>query len=133
MEVRKQFIIPVNKERREMVGNIILYFSTLSAAFQLKTPLPPYLPPAEQARRKLVDAVRQLDIVKNKEIKASKHLLYFAYVLLMSGVIKELEFLGRTLQEAFGVIGESAGLFEALFTNYDMHDEESGQPELEDR
>jgi hypothetical protein len=100
--VRKHFIIPVNKERREMVcvflfkrpalltlllkqvGNVILYFSTLSAAFQLKSPLPPYLPPAEQARQKLIDAVRQLDIVKNKEIKASKHLLYFAYVLLMS-------------------------------------------------
>jgi hypothetical protein len=100
--VRKHFIIPANKERREMVcvslmnrpalltfllkqvGNVILYFSTLSAAFQLKSPLPPYLPPAEQARQKLVDAVRQLDIVKNKEIKASKHLLFFAYVLLMS-------------------------------------------------
>ncbi|KAF8608644.1 hypothetical protein BDV93DRAFT_433325 [Ceratobasidium sp. AG-I] len=130
--VREHFIIPVNKERRDMVGNVILYFSTLSAAFQLKSPLPPYLPPAEQARQKLVDAVRQLDIVKNREIKASKHLLYFAYVLLMSGVIKELEFLGRVLQEAFGVIGESATLFEALFENHGAYDGEAGQPELED-
>ncbi|CAE6416781.1 unnamed protein product [Rhizoctonia solani] len=128
--VRRQFIIPVNKERRDMVGNVLLYFSTLSGAFQLKTPLPPYLPPAEQAREKLVDAVRELEIVKNKNIKASKHLLFFAYVILMSGVIKELEFLGRTLQEAFGVIGESSSLFEALFTNYDV-DEEEGRPEIE--
>ncbi|KAG8745217.1 hypothetical protein FRC10_008529 [Ceratobasidium sp. 414] len=146
--VRQHFIIPVNKQRREMVdtflseifsllkiipnqvGNVILYFSTLSAAFQLKTPLPPYLPPAEQARQKLVDAVRQLDIVKNKEIKASKHLLFFAYVLLMGGVIKELEHLGRTLQEAFGVIGESSSLFEALFID---QDEEVGRPEMDDR
>ncbi len=32
-----------------MVGNVILYFSVLSAAFKLKVPLPPYLPPAEQS------------------------------------------------------------------------------------
>ncbi|KAF8739889.1 Fusaric acid resistance protein family, partial [Rhizoctonia solani] len=130
--VRRQFIIPVNKERRDMVGNILLYFSTLSGAFQLKTPLPPYLPPAEQARKKLVDAVRQLEVVKNRDIKASKHLLFFAYVMLMGGVIKELEFLGSTLQEAFGVIGESSSLFEALFSNYDG-DWEEGRSEIEDR
>ncbi len=37
-----------------MVGNIILYFSTLASAFRLKAPLPPYLPPAEKARQQLV-------------------------------------------------------------------------------
>lgn len=37
-----------------MVGNVILYFSTLAAAFRLKSPLPPYLPPAETARQRLV-------------------------------------------------------------------------------
>ncbi|OBZ71051.1 Uncharacterized protein C26F1.08c [Grifola frondosa] len=43
--VRRDFILPVNKERREMVGNVILYFSTLAAAFRLKSPLPRiYLP-----------------------------------------------------------------------------------------
>jgi hypothetical protein len=52
--VRQDFIIPVNKERREMVGNIILSFSTLASAFRLKAPLPPYLPPAEKARQRLV-------------------------------------------------------------------------------
>jgi len=129
--VREHFIIPVNRQRRDMVGNVILYFSILSATFQLKTPLAPYLPPAEQARLKLVDAVRQLEIVKNREIKASKHLLFFAYVLLMGGVIKELEFLGRVLQEAFGVIGESASLFEALFDNLGAYDREAGQPEID--
>jgi hypothetical protein len=51
--VRQDFIIPVNKERREMVGNIILGFSTLASAFQLKAPLPPYLPPAEECRQRL--------------------------------------------------------------------------------
>ena len=52
--VRRDFIVPVNKERREMVGNIILYFSTLASAFRFKAPLPPYLPPAEKARQQLV-------------------------------------------------------------------------------
>ena len=52
--VRRDFIIPTNLQRREMVGNVILYFSVLASAFRLKSPLPPYLPPAEQARRRLV-------------------------------------------------------------------------------
>lgn len=37
-----------------MVGNVILYFSMLAAAFRLKSPLPPYLPPAEESRQRLV-------------------------------------------------------------------------------
>ena len=52
--MRRDFIVPVSKERRELVGNVILYFSTLSAAFRLKAPLPPYLPPAEKSRQELV-------------------------------------------------------------------------------
>jgi len=43
-----------------MVGNIILYFSTLASAFRLKAPLPPYLPPAEKARQQLVRIQRSL-------------------------------------------------------------------------
>jgi len=113
--VRQDFIMPVNKERHEMVGNIILYFSTLASAFRLKAPLPPYLPPAEKSRQRLVDAIRKLDVVKNREAKGSRQLLYFAYTLTMKGVIQELDFLGRTLQTAFGVIGETPAEFEALF------------------
>lgn len=41
-----------------MAGNIILYFSTLASAFRLKAPLPPYLPPAEKARERLVSCTR---------------------------------------------------------------------------
>lgn len=52
--VRQDFIVPVNSERREMVGNIILSFSTLAASFRLKAPLPPYLPPVEKSRLRLV-------------------------------------------------------------------------------
>ena len=38
-------------------------------------------------------------------------------MLLLEGVITELDFLGRTLQDAFGVVGGSEALdeFEALF------------------
>ncbi|KAI8985654.1 Fusaric acid resistance protein-like-domain-containing protein [Trametes punicea] len=113
--VRRDFIIPVNKERREMVGNVILYFSTLAAAFRLKSPLPPYLPPAENARQRLVDAIRRLEVVRSREVKGSRHLLFFAYALTMKAVIQELDYLGRTLQDAFGVIGQSREAFEALF------------------
>ncbi|KAK7692161.1 hypothetical protein QCA50_003780 [Cerrena zonata] len=96
--VRQEFIIPVNKERRDMVGNVILYFSTLAAAFRLKSPLPPYLPPAEEARQRLVDAIRQLDVAKNRDVKGSRHLLFFAYATTMKGVIHELDYLGRTVK-----------------------------------
>ncbi|KAH9023559.1 hypothetical protein EDB83DRAFT_2429280 [Lactarius deliciosus] len=113
--VRRDFILPVNKERREMVGNIILYFSTLASAFRFKAPLPPYLPPAEQARQQLVAAIRNLEVVKNREIKGSRQLLYFAYALTMQGITQELDFLGRTSQDAFGVIGQSTEVFENMF------------------
>ncbi|CAL1706087.1 unnamed protein product [Somion occarium] len=118
--VRKDFIIPVNRQRRDMVGNVILYFSTLAAAFRLKSPLPPYLPPAEESRQRLVDAIRQLDVIKNRSVKGSRHLLFFAYAITMRGVNHELDYLGQTLQEAFGVIGGSREAFEALFIDEDQ-------------
>lgn len=34
---------------------------------------------------------------------------------MMQGVIHELDYLGQTLQQLFGVIGQSPGEFEALF------------------
>lgn len=37
-----------------MVGNVILGLSIIASAFRLKAPLPPYLPPAEKSRQKLV-------------------------------------------------------------------------------
>jgi hypothetical protein len=119
--------------RQPQVGNVLLYFSTLAAAFSLKRALPPYLPPAEKSRQRLVEAIRQLDIVKERKVEQAQYLLYFAYALMMSksfstislltcshkyaeGVIHELDYLGRTLQEAFGVIGQSVDQFEGLFS-----------------
>jgi len=37
----------------------------------------------------------------------------------MKGVTEELEKLGRTLQSAFGVIGQTPNEFEALFAHQD--------------
>jgi len=119
-----------------MVGNIILCFSTLAAAFRLKAPLPPYLPPVEESRLRLVcahhtvvilwehqlksyckvEAIRKLDVVKNRDVNASRQLLYFAYALTMKGVTMELGSLGRRMQDAFGVIGQSPEEFEMLFS-----------------
>ncbi|KZO95671.1 hypothetical protein CALVIDRAFT_482456 [Calocera viscosa TUFC12733] len=113
--VHHDFIMPVQGERREMVGNVILYFATLSAAFRLKSPLPPYMPPAEQSRLRLIEALRSVDTRSSS--KDSRHLLYYAYASSMQGVIQELERLGKTLQDAFGVIGDSTAEFEALFDN----------------
>ena len=62
-----------------------------------------------------MDAIRRLDVVKNRDVKGSRQLLFFAYALAMKGVTQELESLGRTLQNAFGVIGQTSDEFEALF------------------
>ena len=48
-------------------------------------------------------------------MKGSKQLLFFAYAMAMKGVTQELQSLGRVLQDAFGVIGQSAEEFDALF------------------
>lgn len=62
-----------------------------------------------------MDAIRRLDVVKNREVHASRQLLFFAYALTMKGVTQELEHLGHTLQDAFGAIGQSSEEFDALF------------------
>ncbi|KAF8627214.1 hypothetical protein AX15_004478 [Amanita polypyramis BW_CC] len=102
-----------------MVGNIVLSLSILASAFHLKAPLPPYLPPSEISRQQLVGAIRNLDFVRKRNIKGSRQLLFFAYALTMKGVTEELERLGRMLQSAFGVIGQTQEEFEALFAYQD--------------
>jgi hypothetical protein len=49
------------------------------------------------------------------QLKGSHQLLYFAYALTMKGVTRELEVLGRTLQDVFGVIGQTRDEFERMF------------------
>lgn len=117
---RRDFIVPVNKERREMVGNVLLYFYTIASALRLKTPLPPYLPPANNARLRLIQKIRQLPVVQNKvvltEDNDERYIFYYAYALVMDDVIRELERLGQWSQDLFGVI-TPASEFEAWFTD----------------
>jgi hypothetical protein len=105
--IRRDFIIPVSKERKDLVGNTILYFYILAAALKLKTPLPPYLPPAEKARRKLVKKIRNLPVVKKRVIEGNDehYIVYYAFVLVMEDIIRELEKLGGIMKELFGCIG----------------------------
>ncbi|KAF9321537.1 hypothetical protein BG003_001268 [Podila horticola] len=117
---RRDFIVPVNKERREMVGNVLLYFYTIASALRLKTPLPPYLPPANNARLRLIRKIRQLPVVQNKVVMTEdndeRYIFYYAYALVMDDVIRELERLGQWSQDLFGVI-TPASEFEAWFTD----------------
>ncbi|KAF9087285.1 hypothetical protein BGX29_000908 [Mortierella sp. GBA35] len=117
---RRDFIVPVNKERREMVGNVLLYFYTIASALRLKTPLPPYLPPANRARLRLIQKIRQLPVVQNKVVMTEdndeRYVFYYAYALVMDDVIRELERLGRWSQDLFGVITPAIE-FEGWFTD----------------
>lgn len=103
-----------------MVGNVLLYFYTIASALRLKTPLPPYLPPANKARLRLIQKIRQLPVVQNKvvltEENDERYIFYYAYALVMEDVIRELERLGQWSQDLFGVITPSLE-FEAWFTD----------------
>jgi hypothetical protein len=48
-------------------------------------------------------------------VRASRQLLFFAYALTMKGVTQELDHLGQVMQDTFGVIGQTAEEFDALF------------------
>lgn len=82
--VRRDFVIPVNAERREMVGNVLLFFYTLGSAFHLKIPVPPYFPPASQCRQRLLEKIRELPVVKRRAVRGSSaYLLFYSYALAM--------------------------------------------------
>lgn len=84
----------------------------------LKTPVPPYLPPAERSRQALLDAVRELPVVKRRAVReGSQYLLSYSYCLAMKDVIHQLEKLGELSQDTFGVLGGSISAFEAPFRN----------------
>jgi len=75
------------------------------------------LPPAEESRRRLIRAVRETEAMSSGQLNSSGQLLYFAYVLTMKTVIRELDHIGNTLQEAYGVVGGSIENFERLFSD----------------
>lgn len=91
--VRRDFIYPVNPQRKEMVGNILLYLYILASALRLKTPLPPYMPPARQAWEALLRSLRHTPAVKSHLLRErdEAYMFYFAYVVMMEDVIREMD------------------------------------------
>ncbi|KAI9283404.1 hypothetical protein BY458DRAFT_428000 [Sporodiniella umbellata] len=112
-QVRKDLMLPASQELMEMAGSVLLYFYLLASALQLKTPLPPYLPPAEKAREMLMLKLQQLpkittDLKKNNDsidsdlVKDECYMVYYAYVVIMESIIIELDKLGHQMKELFG-------------------------------
>lgn len=96
-DVQRDFVIPVSHERREMVGNVLLYFYLLASALRLKTPLPPYFPPARQAWQGLLSHLQQLPTVQHQYLLEKDHvyIFYYAYVTMMEDIIRELDKVSR--------------------------------------
>lgn len=92
-EVQHDFMTPVAHERKEMVGNVLLYFYLLASALRLKTPMPPYFPPARKAWKSLLDQLCEMPIAKSKKLleKENVYVFYYAYVTLMEDIIRELD------------------------------------------
>ncbi|CEP16144.1 hypothetical protein [Parasitella parasitica] len=92
-QVQHDFILPVSQERKEMVGNVLLYFYILASAMRLKTPLPPYLPPVRKAWESLITRLRQLPVVQSKQLLEKDHvyLFYYAYVTVLEDIIRDLD------------------------------------------
>lgn len=112
--VRRNFLMPASKEFMEMAGNVFLYFYLLASALQLKTPLPPYLPPAEKTRQSLMRKLQQLPLAMeesihemnlSKEKKDECYMVYYAYVILMENIIRELDMV--SVNSHFGALKHS--------------------------
>ncbi|KAI8136713.1 Fusaric acid resistance protein-like-domain-containing protein [Fennellomyces sp. T-0311] len=105
-QVHQDFILPVNQERKEMAGNILLYFYLLASALRLKTPLPPHLPPARAAWKRLLARLREIPVVKSQQVveRDNVYTFYYAYVTMMEDVIRELDKLGDNMRELFGAL-----------------------------
>ncbi|KAI9291197.1 hypothetical protein K502DRAFT_368642 [Neoconidiobolus thromboides FSU 785] len=105
-KVREDFVLPLNKYRKDLVGCMILQFHILASTLVLKTPLPPYLPPAHQARKRLVLALRELAVVRNRVLfkEDSHHIVYYAFVVVLDDLIDELDEIAENIKSLFGVM-----------------------------
>ncbi|KAI8079169.1 hypothetical protein BDF21DRAFT_36450 [Thamnidium elegans] len=103
-EVQHDFMTPVAQERREMVGNVLLYFYLLASALRLKTPMPPFLPQARKAWKSLLEQLCEMPLAKSKRLleKDNAYVFYYAYVTLMEDIIRELDKLGDNMTQLFG-------------------------------
>lgn len=110
--------------RRELVGSVLLCFYIFAGSLILKQPLPTYLPPASEARQRLMDNLKSIITSASNENcsaskahgkrqssleflqlnKPNKFINYYAYSLAMEDVIHELNLLGSNLKNLFGEI-----------------------------
>jgi len=65
----------------------------------------------------LIKAVRDSEAMTKGPLNTSGQLLYFAYVLTMKSVVRELDRIGDALQDAFGVVGGDIANFDRLFSH----------------
>ncbi|CEP12732.1 hypothetical protein [Parasitella parasitica] len=105
-EIQHSFMTTVAHERKEMVGNVLLYFYLLASALRLKTPMPPYFPPARKAWKSLLEQLCEMPIAKSKKLleQNNVYVFYYAYVTLMEDIIRELDKLGDNMTSLFGSI-----------------------------
>ncbi|KAI8059981.1 Fusaric acid resistance protein-like-domain-containing protein [Gilbertella persicaria] len=111
-QVQHDFMIPVASERKELVGNVLLYFYLLASALRLKTPMPPYFPPARKAWKSLLEQLFHMPMERSKQLveKNDVYMFYYAYVTLMEDIIRELDKVRRKKKEE-----NKSGMDELIF------------------
>ncbi|KAI9497668.1 Fusaric acid resistance protein-like-domain-containing protein [Zychaea mexicana] len=103
IQVRRSLMLPASKEWMDMAGNILLYFYLLASALQLKTPLPPYLPPAEMSREVLMTKLEQV-LPSTNASSDDSYMVYYAYVAMMENIIQDLDKLGSHMKGLYGTL-----------------------------
>ncbi|CAO3595079.1 unnamed protein product [Absidia cylindrospora] len=97
-----------DKNWSDMVGNVVLYFYVLASALQLKTPLPPYLPPADMARKQLMGRLQATTTTKGAittplhDGSSSSYMAYYAYIVLMETMLYDMDQLGCHMKALYG-------------------------------
>lgn len=80
----------------DMVGNVVLYFYVLASALQLKTPLPHYLPPANMARKQLMERSSATTETIRPHLhdaasSSPSYMAYYAYVILTETMLYDMD------------------------------------------
>lgn len=101
----------------DLVGNVVLYFYVLASALLLKTPLPPYLPPADMARKQLISRLSSSPATGTTtaagylhDASSSSYMTYYAYVVLMETLLYDMDQVSERIKIAI------PGLFSGLYT-----------------
>ena len=92
------------------------------------------VPPAEEARRRLIAKVSNLPLIQQRAVRGtSAFLLYYSYALMEKALIVELEKVGSVFQYLFGVMGDLEGAdagCEAFEGMFEVHKREGSRSSL---